>query len=240
MPALLRKQNCGRAPWAWNTKNTRLSISTRASSLQLPEEVKINNVAFIDDLALVRESTESIDRLLNETVSFLDLHGIKLNATKTVPAKRIQGNAYISIKGDPVGLCIEDGQSFRYLGVQLSLSGRHVSQITDLLQTINQVVATLNSELKNYYWQDYCLFVQDCVDTQNLLQIKWSINQYDWSGKIGKTDSKKLLKAKCSLPRCISNAVLFSPTGYDVPKILDKVDKQDGLVKLWRTGWKSN
>jgi hypothetical protein len=38
---------------------------------------------------------------------------------------------------------------------------------------------------------------------------------------------RKLLKAKCSLPRCISNAVLFSPTGYDVPKLLDKVDEQE-------------
>jgi hypothetical protein len=38
---------------------------------------------------------------------------------------------------------------------------------------------------------------------------------------------RKLLKSKLSLPRCISNSVLFSSNGYSLPKILDKIDGQE-------------
>jgi hypothetical protein len=51
--------------------------------LAVPEHPKINNVAFMDDLALISGDTEAMKNLLCETVSFLDIQGIALNAAKT-------------------------------------------------------------------------------------------------------------------------------------------------------------
>ena len=104
--------------------------------LPVPENLLINNVAFMDDLVLLTKRTEGLKELLTETESFLDLHGISLNTLKTILSRRIPEGENMSIKQSPIGQFIEDGSSFRYLGVQISLQGRHSDQILDLHKSV--------------------------------------------------------------------------------------------------------
>ena len=108
------------------------TITKTHDYLPVPEDLKISNVAFMDDLALVSGETKDMEILLVETESFLDLHGISLNASKTVFSRRIPEEENLMIKNNPIGQFIEDGSSFRYLGVQLSLNSRNKDQLLDL------------------------------------------------------------------------------------------------------------
>jgi hypothetical protein len=54
-------------------------------------------------LALISGDTEAMKNLLCATESFLDIHGIALNAAKTVFSRRIPENDNLAIKGILIG-----------------------------------------------------------------------------------------------------------------------------------------
>jgi hypothetical protein len=98
--------------------NTKLMAISTHDPLPKPSSIKVNNLAFMDDLALIAEKTGQLTSLLNTVSNFMDVHTISLNASKTVLARKIsEPQTPQAIAGEPIGCVLDDGESFRFLGV---------------------------------------------------------------------------------------------------------------------------
>jgi hypothetical protein len=74
--------------------------------------------------------------LLRTVESFMLLHDIQLNASKTVHVRKAREplQAPLTVGGATVGTTLERGEPFRHLGVMLSCLGSSRAQIAELLR----------------------------------------------------------------------------------------------------------
>ena len=83
-----------------------------AGPLAIPAELLVNHVAFFDDLNLIANSRDEISQLLIPVESFMNLHNITINPSKTILAYRQDTpQAPLLVSGRPVGTTLQSGES---------------------------------------------------------------------------------------------------------------------------------
>lgn len=205
--------------------NSKLMATSTHDPLPKPSSIKVNNLAFMDDLALIAEKTGQLISLLNTVSNFMDVHTISLNASKTVLARKIsEPQTPPAIAGELIGCVLDDGESFRFLGVDISLQpgrGETKSKLHYQTQQLAQIMADkkITDKIIGYIYTSVILPQLSykasglCLTMEEAERIEKPI--------------RAVLKNKCGLPKSISNSVLYSPAGYNLQKLLDSVDQAE-------------
>ena len=203
-----------------------MTISCSSEELHTPTRLTINNVAFMDDLTLLSKNIQSLSVLLGIVVSFMTIHSIELNGTKTVLARKGQPATEdaILINGQPIGTVYDKGEPFRVLGVMLSTANLHKAQKEDMVMLSKQSVKILSPKVMT---DKICGYIYKTVFLPKLCYMASGLCvNSSWAEEIERP-WRALLKRKAGLPMSISNSVLFAKYGYGLPKVMDSIDNQE-------------
>jgi ribonuclease HI len=194
-----------------------------AETLPIPEDLLINNIAFVDDLTLICQDQESMELLLQPVESFMNLHNITINPTKTVFAYRQTEYRILpplQVAGAPVGSILSAGESFRILGVWLSTHCLHHEQFLQLKEISHKAAnilkrKVLTDKLISYIFNTVVLpRLLYKATHQCLSQDQLDIIESPW---------RAIIKRKSGLPSSICNSTLFSGIGYGLTSLKDIV-----------------
>jgi hypothetical protein len=164
--------------------------------------------------------------LLDDVESFMDLHGISLNASKTVLARKASAvpTTDLLIAGRPAGTILDHGEPFRVLGVFLSTHCSRDQQIAEITRMSHQLAQILKPKLMTdkivrYVFAKVVLAKLQYLATGQCLTDA-EINQIEMPWR-------KLMKNKCGLPSSTSTSLLHSDIGYRIPRLADILDQKD-------------
>jgi hypothetical protein len=188
----------------------------------VPRIIKVNYLAFMDDLALLALTTAQMVILFRIAESFLTAHGIALNATKTVLARKLATpEPAPHIAGEPIGCVLDNGEAFRFLGVEVSLRPGQRGRKDALAQILRDVKVilkdkVLTDKIVKYLYTAVVLPKVTykasglCLDPTEIEQMERIL--------------RSLIKTKSGLPRSIANAIIHAPEGYGVCRVAEAMD----------------
>jgi len=117
------RQGCVMSPWLFNlymdgvVKEFKARIQNQGVNMVFDNNaLKVSCLLFADDTVLIAESSEQLQRFVNEFVTVCNRRGLKLNVAKSKVMEARDGaigDIAISMKGE----IMEEVKDFRYLGV---------------------------------------------------------------------------------------------------------------------------
>ena len=131
---------------------------------------------------------------------------------------------------------LDSGEAFRHLGVMVSLHGSQKAQIKELVALSHEFVRLLRPKIIT---DKITGFLYKVVFLSKLVFKASELCVTNSEAEDMERPLRVLLKNKSGLPVSMTNSLLFSTAGYDLPKISDALDMQEitnMLVWLNSTG----
>jgi ribonuclease HI len=187
--------------------------------------------AFADDLTLVAEDRESLQKLADICRSFFELHDIEVNCNKTIhTAKDPLGN---SVAEDLPKIRLADGAAgqvqvvvpptipFRLLGCWLSLDGKSKEPLRIIRKTVKGLCNIIKRKEISH---EIAIYIINAVIipaiTHKAATLPLSDSQCDELDRSWLT----LIKRKAHMARSMPNALLWAPQGFNLTNVRDAMD----------------
>ena len=119
------------------------------SNITLDEETKVNALMYADDLIILSDTKEGLQKQINKLLTFCTKWKLDVNVKKTKVMIFNRGNKLIKSDFHINNTLIENVKTFKYLG--LTISAKNCSfnpTIEDLSTRANRAIAALNNKVK--------------------------------------------------------------------------------------------
>ena len=135
---------CGRGRYMYMDNIVREAMENFVGGVQL-EETMVQLLLFADDLMLVAEKDEDVERNLETLDEGMEKWKIRINwrKTKVLTVKRGGGTCDISVKGEK----IEEVKSMKYLGALFNEEGSCEEEIENRIGAAAKVIGAMRSEV---------------------------------------------------------------------------------------------
>lgn len=219
---------------------------------RVPDEIgveldgmKINVLAYADDLILVASTQVGLQELLNETTSFLSSCGLQANASKclTVSIKNIpkEKKTVVDSKctfkiGRNIIQALKRTDEWKYLGIPFTPEGKAVSNIKDLLENRLQVLTKAPLKPQQRLWA-----VRNIVIPGTLYLLTLGGVTFGYLRTIDRM-LRKYVRAWIHLPHDCPNAYIHASIvdgGLGIPSVRWRapVERANRLAKLARSSY---
>lgn len=202
---------------------------------ETPLELVINNICFVDDLTLIGASFLDISGLSDLAESFLRLHDIQVNPSKTVHARKTtEVKRPLVISGTPVGTTLASGELFRILGVMVSTHCCHHLAIEEIRLLSEEAARTVRSKALT---DKIITMIYKSVVLPKLVYKSFGLCISEAQAGAIEKCWRSILKNKSGLPRSSSNALLHCEVGFNIPRLADGLDMRDmSDFQVWLNG----